>query len=115
MHELALADSLLQQVLRLAAEQGAARIVAIEVRCGVLQQVLPEALRLGFTALSADTAAAGAELTIAEEPLRIRCRPCRTEHAARVEDFRCPACGAANGEIMAGRDVILQSVTCERA
>lgn len=115
MHELSLATSLSTQLLRIAAEQRATRIVAVEVVCGEMQQVVPEALRLAFEVVMEGTVAAGAELTITEERLAARCRACGHHYHPTIVDFLCPACQAADAELIGGRDIVLKSVVCETA
>jgi len=110
---MSIASALMQQLLRIADEQRAARIVDVEVRCGVLQQVVPEALQLAFEALSAETPAAGATLKIVEVEPVARCRACNERYPARLDIYLCPRCGQADVELLAGRDIVLQSVTCE--
>ncbi len=113
MHEMSIAMALVDQLQRIAAEQHATRITEVEVRCGVLRQVAPEALELAFCAASADTPAAGAVLTVVEEGLRARCRACGQEFEAAIDNYLCPQCRMADVELLAGRDIVLQSVTCE--
>lgn len=113
MHEMSIATSLMDQLERLAEEQAVVRITEVEVVCGVMQQIVPEALQLAFEAVSADTVAAGAVLTIVEEGLVARCQSCGRQYEPAIDDFRCPACGTANPELLAGRDIVLRSVGCE--
>lgn len=115
MHEFSIATSLLEQLLRIGAEQRATRVVQVELRCGVTRQIVPEALELAFAAVSADTLAAGATLHVVTEPLRAACRSCQREFAAAIDDYRCPACGRADVVLVGGHDIVLQTVVCETA
>lgn len=113
MHEMAIALALVEQLQRVAAEQRAVRIVRVELECGVMQQVVPEALRLAFAACSADTCAAGAELVVREEPLAAVCRACGQRYRPALDDYTCPGCRSAEAELVAGRDILLRAVECE--
>ncbi len=113
MHEMSIATALVGQLQRIAAEQHAVRIREVEVQCGVMQQVVPEALQLAFEAASTDTLAAGATLRIVEEGLAAQCRACDERYAAALDDFRCPRCHTADVVLVAGRDVVLRTVVCE--
>ena len=115
MHELSLAQELVHQLERLAAERGIARFTEVIVRCGAMQQVVPESLALAFEVLTPDTPAAGAKLKIVAEPIRARCRACGSSFEAAIDDYTCPACARADVEIIAGRDLVLQTVTGEAA
>jgi hydrogenase nickel incorporation protein HypA/HybF len=112
-HELSIASQLVDQMTQIAAERGVVRVVEVEVVCGVMQQIVPEALELGFEAVAAGTVVEGAELRIVEEPLAGSCGACGFEYAPRLDDFRCPECGAANPQLTAGQDIVLRSMVCE--
>ncbi len=111
MHELAIASALLDQVLEAARKASLRRVIAVEVRCGEARQVVPEALQLAFEAVSASTLAAGAALSIVEVALEARCRHCHRSFRARIDNYVCPGCGRADAELVAGDDIILQSLT----
>jgi len=113
MHEMAIASALVEQLARIARENNATRITAAEVHCGILRQVVPEALELAFAAASAESPAAGAVLKIVEQPIVARCRSCQRIFEAAVDNFLCPACQTADVELLAGQDIILQTVTLE--
>jgi hydrogenase nickel incorporation protein HypA/HybF len=113
MHEMSIAIALVEQLQRIAVEQRAARIVEIELECGVMRQVVPEALQLAFQAASADTAAAGAQLRISAQHVVAKCRECGTRFAPSLDDYRCPDCGQACVEVVSGQDILLKSVVCE--
>ncbi len=113
MHEMTIAQSLLDHVLSLARQHGAKRIRRIEVELGVMRLVVMDALREAFAVISEDTAAEGAELKMAETGLRAACNLCGQEYSAKVEDFRCPACRQADVRILAGNDIIIKSVTLD--
>jgi hydrogenase nickel incorporation protein HypA/HybF len=113
MHEFSLAAALVEQLQRIADERHVRRIVEVEVHCGVMQQVVSESLAMAFEAVSADTPAAGARLKIVVEELVVRCRACGSSFAAAIDNYLCPQCQTADVEVIAGRDVVLQSVVCE--
>jgi hydrogenase nickel incorporation protein HypA/HybF len=113
MHEMSVAAALVEQLQRIAAEQHALRITEVEVQCGVMQQIVPEALQLAFEAASLDTPAAGAKLRIVEEGLTARCRGCGEQFQAAIDDYRCPRCKQADVELTSGRDILLRTVVCE--
>ena len=114
MHEFSLASALVDQLLRISAAHADSRITEVEVACGVMQQVEPDALRLAFAAVTADTPAANARLVLSEEQIVAECRQCGTRYDAHIDDLRCRTCVVADCQILAGRDVILRSVTLEQ-
>ena len=109
MHEVALAQGVLDTVLKEAARHGGGHIPEIRLRVGRLSRVAPESLQLAFEALSRGTCAEGAKLLIEPVPLRVRCRSCQAESEVAPERMVCPACGGREVEVVAGMDLLLES------
>ncbi len=115
MHEMSIAENLMDQILQIAADNNAKQIVTVEVVCGEMQQVVPEALLLAFDTVKAGTPAADATLTIREQSLQAKCRSCGHEFSPAIDNFLCPHCEDADVELIAGDQIILQSMECEVA
>jgi hydrogenase nickel incorporation protein HypA/HybF len=113
MHEMSIAEGILQTVLAAAKQSGARRVERIELSVGQMRLVVPEALEMAWRAVSEGTIAAGAAMDVTEVPLAARCRHCDRQFAPRIDDYLCPGCGQADVEITAGDDIILTSIACE--
>ncbi len=119
MHELAIAEALIEQVgteLERAGRGTRLRVGAVkrlELAVGRLSGVHCDSLRFAFEVLSPGTPVEGAELSIREPPAISRCRQCEaaTEIAEMVID--CPQCGSAEIVIEAGRELLLESIEIE--
>ncbi|WP_052887529.1 hydrogenase maturation nickel metallochaperone HypA [Thermogemmatispora carboxidivorans] len=106
MHELALAESIIEVVEARAEECGVQRVRTVHLRVGEASGVLVEALQAAFAMLaSLSPALAEARLAIEITPHRAWCEPCA--HAFAVVDFvaRCPACGAWSTRILSGTEL----------
>jgi hydrogenase nickel incorporation protein HypA/HybF len=113
-HELSIAVSLLEGVLRAAEQAGAERVESVEVEVGAMRQVVPEVLEVAWEAVRADTIAAGAALKIEEVPAEAECRRCGQCFEPDVEySFLCPHCEQADIAIIRGNDIILRSMICQ--
>lgn len=112
MHEMSIAEALIEHVLAAAASAGADRVEQITVEAGELKLVVPEALQMAFSAVAEGTAAEGAEVHVVETPPQARCRACGNGFRPRKDNYLCPACGQADVAITAGDAIILKSVTC---
>ena len=115
MHELSIAARIVEEAGRIAA---AARGTAtrISLRIGVLAGVHEPSLRAAYSMLREGTALAAAELAVETVPLRVWCNACRAEHdLAGPVRLACPACGRPTGEIRAGRELDIESITLEDA
>jgi hydrogenase nickel incorporation protein HypA/HybF len=111
MHEFSIAGPLLNAALETAKAQGGLPIEQVRVQIGRLRRVMPEALTFAFNALGKGTLADGAALVWEEIPLRVRCSAC--QQVFQPDDdllWICPSCDAARGELLAGNELVLQSV-----
>ena len=110
MHELAVAQGLLEIVEQEARSYEGARVVRIWLRIGKLSAVVPEALRFAFDAITRGGMAEGAALEIEEVSLSIRCHAC--EEVFIVEDpfMICPRCGGVDVELVSGRELEIRSM-----
>lgn len=110
MHETGIAAEILDIAKREAAQRGAAGITAVTVRVGDLAGVAPEALEFAFEALCAGTNAAGARLVIERVPMRARCRVCGRETEPEPDlVLWCAECGTPL-EVLAGQELLVESL-----
>jgi hydrogenase nickel incorporation protein HypA/HybF len=105
-HELALAQAIVDTASEIA---GDGRVVRIVLEIGALALVVPDALRFGFDLVAADTPVAGAELAIVETPGRARCRDCDGEVALARPFGRC-GCGSSDLAWISGEELRIKTV-----
>jgi hydrogenase nickel incorporation protein HypA/HybF len=111
MHEFSIAEPLLKAALETAKAQGGLPIEQVCVQIGRLRRVMPEALDCAFAALAKGTLAEGATFIWKEIPPRVCCRACYVNFQPEDDWFwTCPNCGAEDGELLEGNDVVLQRV-----
>ena len=110
MHELAIADRLLDRALAAAAEAEPTRVETVYLELGTATHLVPEQVRFCLEAVAADTPAEGADVRIERTPARGECDcgwrgelPSLAETVAGAPDKRCPDCGAAVS-VTAGRE-----------
>ena len=113
MHELSLAQELVEQVERTAKTEGAVRAVRIVVRIGKYSGVERDAFEFAFPCAAENTVAQNAELAIEELPATVRCRSCKTTSHPKVVNLACAQCGSTEVEIMAGHEFLIQSIELE--
>ena len=92
MHELAICQALLEQVERIARDNGAQRVVAVVVAIGPLAGVEPALLQHAYPIAAAGTLAEHATLQFEVVPLKVRCRTCSAETEAAPNRLLCGAC-----------------------
>lgn len=111
MHEMSIAEAILEQVLAVAKDNNFATVTHVRLRVGELRLLVPEALAAGWQALCQDTIANAALLEIAEVPACARCRKCSHEYHPEWPVFLCPACNQASVDILAGEELLLEEIT----
>ena len=94
MHEMALAEGMLEIVESTARANGATKVKRVWLEIGALSHVAPDALLFCFDAVTRGSLAEGATLEIIATPGTAWCMPCgETVPLARVGD-PCPRCGS---------------------
>jgi len=114
MHEMAIAEALIEQVaaeLDRAGQKGAVK--RLELAVGRLSGVHCDCLRFAFELLSPGTPAEGAELLIREPPAMSRCHQCGTSVEIVDMVIECPRCGSPQIVIEEGRELLLESIEIE--
>lgn len=110
MHEMSIAEGIVEIALQtLVANQGTV-VHAIQLRLGVMSGVEPDALQFCFTAVTKNTAAAGASLQIEMIPLRGKCLDCDYEFSVADYVFKCPQCGSLAIQTITGRELQVASI-----
>ena len=114
MHELSLAQDILEICEAEARRNGASRITSIKILLGDFAGVVREALEFSFEVARAGTLADAANLVIESVPLRTRCGTCGRQDAPAIHDFSavCANC-ASPVEIVAGRELRVEYVEIE--
>src|SRR5579863_9983939 len=107
MHELSIAEAILDAVRLEAGKHQGARVAKVGVRIGAVSGVEPEALRFGFTVLLQGTDLESLELVIELVPRRQRCATCELTFDATVESTACPRCGRMETQFAGGDELNL--------
>jgi hydrogenase nickel incorporation protein HypA/HybF len=107
MHELAIADAIVQIAERHARGR---RVTRVEVLVGHLRQVVPSSLSFSFGLLTEGTALDGAELAIREVPAVGRCRAC--DAVTRLDGFplTCGRCDGMDMEVLEGEELLVDAL-----
>lgn len=113
MHEVGIANSILEATRTEMALHATARPRQVTVRIGELAAVDPEALRFCFEALTRDTEFATLKLTIEVSPRRHRCPACGAEFIVANYDCRCDRCGEEETAFISGDQLQLVSLEVE--
>jgi hydrogenase nickel incorporation protein HypA/HybF len=105
MHELSIADTIVNTVLEEMKKRNIASVTTVGLRIGFLTDVVPEALQFGFEVLIADTPLAGTRLKIERIPVKGVCRACHDSFEVEDFVFVCPACYSTDIEMTQGDEL----------
>lgn len=105
MHEMALAEGVLNVIEDSARTQGFTRVKTVWLEIGRLAAVEPEALRFSFDVVKRGTIAEGAVIEIVDVPGRAWCMKCGDTVAIDERGAACPACGSYQLQVSGGEDM----------
>jgi hydrogenase nickel incorporation protein HypA/HybF len=112
LHELGVANEILDVALAEADRHAAKKVTSIRLRVGVLRAIEPENLSFLFEHLARGTPAEGALLEIVEEPIRVDCPACGASEA-RAFTFECPRCKGSGVSVTGGDSLSILSLDIE--
>ena len=94
MHEMAIAQSVLDIAFGEMEKRAASRVRKIKISIGEFSGVVKDALEFAFEVLTPDTAASGAEVEIDIVPLTAECKNCGPMKCTLSDlNLLCPTCG----------------------
>ncbi|MFC1907783.1 hydrogenase maturation nickel metallochaperone HypA [Chloroflexota bacterium] len=113
MHELAITQSMFDLVLEQAEKAKAKKVEKINLVIGEMTGVIDECIQFYFNFLSQDTIAEGATLGFTMVSTRARCQGCDKLFELKEFDWTCPYCQGNNLEIIAGKELFVESIEVE--
>ncbi len=113
MHEMSLAEGILQLVEDTARREAAKRVKTVVLEIGRMSSVEPDALRFCFGSVTHGSIAQGAELEIVSVPGAGWCMIC-AETVAMNELFgACPKCGSYQVQAVSGTEMRVKEIEIE--
>jgi hydrogenase nickel incorporation protein HypA/HybF len=112
-HELSIAENLVQIVREEMAKAGLTKLNSVHVKVGEFTHLVPDALSFCFEIVIKDSPLEGARLDIEVVPTTGRCRACGQEFHVEGVLFVCPKCRAADVEVRAGREMSLEAIDAD--
>ncbi len=122
MHELSMAQAIVDTVLDAAEKNNAEEIVEVTIEIGMLTMLNPEQLKFLLGVITEDTLLENAEIIIEDVPVEIECKNCEFEGLANTDGsdhylaiVLCPECGERNVEIIKGRECNVKNIKIEKS
>lgn len=110
MHEMSLAEGVLQVIEDAARREGFQRVKEVRVEIGRLSGVEVESLRFCFDAVTRGSIAEGAVLEILHLPGRAWCFPCGQAVDVETELAACPRCGGIELQVQGGGEMRIKDL-----
>jgi hydrogenase nickel incorporation protein HypA/HybF len=110
MHELSIAQSIVDIAGQYVPRNRQNGIRMIRVRVGDLAGVVPDSLSFCFTAVTAGTPMAEALLEIEHVPYVIHCTGCEQDSTTEPGLALCPHCGSAATRILSGTELQVMTI-----
>jgi hydrogenase nickel incorporation protein HypA/HybF len=105
MHEMSLAEGVLQLIEDAARQQNFEKVVTVWLEIGQLSGVEVEAMKFCFDAVTQGSVAAGARLEIIALPGTGWCMACAQSVAMREVFGECPQCGGYQMQVTGGTEM----------
>lgn len=113
MHEMALAESVLQIIEDAACEQAFTRVRSVILEIGQLAAVETEAMRFCFDAVTRGSIAEGASLEIVDAPGQGWCPTCASTVPVTEQYGACPQCGGYQVQVTGGMQMRVKELEVE--
>ena len=110
MHELALAESLKNEIEIIAESNKILRIISVTLSVGELSGVDIDALSFVLPFVAKGSVLDGAEFIYDRVKARIKCNCCGKESSPEIPFIVCLYCDSSKVEYIAGRDFIIKSL-----
>ncbi|MBP3780048.1 MAG: hydrogenase maturation nickel metallochaperone HypA [Selenomonas sp.] len=114
MHEMAIAEGILDIALDYAKKNEAQKINEIGLLIGEMSGVEVDSLEFSFNMLVQGTIAEGAKLVIKNVPLMGKCSKCGREFHIEHYDFWCPECKDGVLTTLSGREMQVEYLEVDR-
>ncbi len=110
MHEMSIAQNIVEIVNEILQEHPEYQIQKVYVDIGELMAVVPESLHFCYQAITENTPLEKSELVINTIPIRAVCQNCQEEFELDSFLFICPECGSSDLKELSGRELKIKNL-----
>jgi len=113
MHELSIASSIVDTVLKEIDKQNLKKVLLIKLRVGALTDIVLDSLQFGFEALTLGTVLSETKLEIESVPIKGICRNCNNYFEVEKFIFVCPKCSSYYIDMKQGNELDIAHLEVE--
>jgi hydrogenase nickel incorporation protein HypA/HybF len=110
MHELSIAQDILDIVFSNVPADEYENVAEIKVKIGEISGVVPDSLEFCFEAIASETQLSNAQLVIEKIPFILKCKSCSKTSTNEMGIRICPDCGSSDTEIISGTELEVTEV-----
>ncbi len=113
MHEMGIAQNILEIALDAATKEGAQKITRINLIAGELRGIVPLQLTFCFGMVAKDTIASGAYLNVDTAPVTGHCDDCGSDFPVEEYQYLCPKCSSTKIQVTGGTELRIKDIEIE--
>jgi len=110
MHELSVAQSIIEIIQQHIPETEWARVAAVRLKIGAVAGVVPDSLEFSFQAITAESLLSHARLEIESVPFRIHCNTCDATGENEIGFAVCSTCGSTDTKMLSGSELNITEI-----
>ena len=110
MHELSVAQEIINIVNNYLPENNPAKVKAVKVKVGKLSNILNDSLTFCFEALTNESHLKGSKLEIVDVPVKVFCLSCHEESKIENPIFACPKCSHNKLKMISGMELQVDEI-----
>lgn len=113
MHELQIAESLAEIVLKVAKREKLRKVTLVNIQFGKMIQIVPEIFQFAFQESVKGTIAKNSQINLEIMPILFRCNSCLKEYDFNEIANYCNNCKTGNLELINGKEMLIKSIEGE--
>jgi len=113
MHELSIAQNIVEMIQRHIPQDEWNQVVAVKVRIGAVAGIVPDSLKFSFQAITAESALCNARLITEHIPFRVHCRTCNTTTENEDGFAMCGECESTDIQVLSGTELHVVEIELE--
>ena len=105
MHELSIAQNIVEIIQQRIPESEWNHVIAVRVRIGAVAGIVPDSLKFSFQVITADSALCNTKLITEHIPFRVHCHTCDTITENEDGFAKCGECESIDIEVLSGSEL----------
>ena len=110
MHELGIAQDIVNIVQEHARRNNAKKIAWVLISVGRLSGIVPEALDFCLSVCTKGTLLESTDFKMEYIPAIAQCRECLAHFDLVVHEFTCPSCNVSNWHLITGKELLIKEI-----